>query len=192
MTFKQTVKKCLNLTFKNNFQSPKSFDFFQIFHYNYQIFFDNFDFWNNTSFLTAHLKVSESLIKKLFLSTGYRGKWSETGCPKNEMAYVLVLDMLPNDFLPFVIYMVQLCLGNKKLHFLLISWSSKNGNYIFQSLNHVDINLKLQFLIKISYHIVPSPSTTLQLTLVLKNPLLRSWYPLHFELVRLWSWLTMC
>ena len=34
-------------------------------------------------------------------------------------------------------------------------------NYILQSLNHVDVNLKPQFLIKISYYIVPSPSTAL-------------------------------
>ena len=45
--------------------------------------------------------------------------------------------------------------------FLLISWSSKNGNYTFQSLNHVDINLKPHFLIKSGYYIVPSPSTAL-------------------------------
>ena len=37
----------------------------------------------------------------------------------------------------------------------------QNGNYIFQSLNHVDINLKPHFLIKCGYHIVPSPSTAL-------------------------------
>ena len=36
------------------------------------------------------------------------------------------------------------------------------GNYIFfQSLIHVDFNLKLRFLIKSSYYIVPSPSTAL-------------------------------
>ena len=45
--------------------------------------------------------------------------------------------------------------------FLLISWSSKYGNYIFQSLNYVGINLKPWFLIKSNYYIVPSPSTTL-------------------------------
>ena len=48
------------------------------------------------------------------------------------------------------------------MRFLLISWSSKNGNYIFQSLNHVDINLKPRFLIKSGYYIVPSPSTALE------------------------------
>ena len=31
----------------------------------------------------------------------------------------------------------------------------------FQSLNHVDVNLKPRFLIKSGYHIVPSPSTAL-------------------------------
>ena len=31
----------------------------------------------------------------------------------------------------------------------------------FQSLNHVDFYLKLRFLLKSSYYIVPSPSTTL-------------------------------
>ena len=50
---------------------------------------------------------------------------------------------------------------NHNLRFQLISWSSKNGNYIFQSLNHVDINLKPWFLIKNGYYIVPSPSTAL-------------------------------
>ena len=47
------------------------------------------------------------------------------------------------------------------MRFLLISWSSKNGNYIFQSLNYVDINWKLWFLIKSSYYIVPSASSAL-------------------------------
>ena len=47
--------------------------------------------------------------------------------------------------------------------FLLISWSSKNGNFIVQSLHHVDVNLKPRFLIKSGYYIVPSPSTTLEL-----------------------------
>jgi hypothetical protein len=31
----------------------------------------------------------------------------------------------------------------------------------FQSLNHVDVDLKPRFLIKSGYYIVPSPSTTL-------------------------------
>ena len=39
------------------------------------------------------------------------------------------------------------------MRFLLISLSFKNGNWIFQSLNHVDI--------KSGYYIVPSPSTAL-------------------------------
>ena len=46
----------------------------------------------------------------------------------------------------------------------LISWSSKNANDILQSLNHVEINLKLWFLIKSGYYIVPSPSTALDLS----------------------------
>ena len=37
----------------------------------------------------------------------------------------------------------------------------KNGNYNSPKLNHVDVNLKPQFLIKSGYHIVPSPSTAL-------------------------------
>ena len=57
------------------------------------------------------------------------------------------------DFLP--------SLNNKKLCFLLISWSSKNGNYIFQSVNPFEINLKPRFSIKSGYYIVPSPSTAL-------------------------------
>ena len=40
----------------------------------------------------------------------------------------------------------------------------QNGNYIFQSLNHVIINLKPRFLIKSGYYNVPSPSTALDLT----------------------------
>ena len=36
-------------------------------------------------------------------------------------------------------------------------------NYILQSLNQVDVNLKQRFLIKSSYYIVPSPSTALML-----------------------------
>ena len=43
----------------------------------------------------------------------------------------------------------------------VICWSSKNRNYIFQSLSHVYINLKSPSLIKSGYYIVPSPSTTL-------------------------------
>ena len=35
------------------------------------------------------------------------------------------------------------------------------GYYIFQSLNHVEVNLKPQFLIKSGYYISPSPSTAL-------------------------------
>ena len=37
----------------------------------------------------------------------------------------------------------------------------KNGNHIFQSLNHVDVNLKPRVLIKRGYYIEPSPSTAL-------------------------------
>ena len=48
--------------------------------------------------------------------------------------------------------------------FLLISRLSRNGNWIFPSLNHVDINLKSRFLIKSCYYIEPSPSTVLILT----------------------------
>ena len=70
-----------------------------------------------------------------------------------------------DNFLQFVIYMVWWSLGNKKLRFLLISWSSKNKNYIFQSPNHVGINLKPHFLFKIGYYIVPSPFTALLMTI---------------------------
>ena len=51
------------------------------------------------------------------------------------------------------------------MRFLLISWSSKNRNYIFQSLNHVGINLKLHFFNQ------PSPSTALQTNLDLNFPI---------------------
>ena len=38
----------------------------------------------------------------------------------------------------------------------------QNRNEIFQSLNHVDINMKPGFLVKIGYHIVPSLYTALK------------------------------
>ena len=74
---------------------------------------------------------------------------------------------------------------NKKLCFLLISWSSKNGNFIVQSLHHVDVNLKPRFLIKSGYYIVPSPFTALFL---MSNMKFKSWMssntrcPLFLEL----------
>ena len=39
-----------------------------------------------------------------------------------------------------------------------------DADQIFQSLNHVEINLKPQFLIRSGYYIVPNPSTTLRFT----------------------------
>ena len=39
---------------------------------------------------------------------------------------------------------------------------SKNENYIFQSLNYVDMNLMPRFLIKNGFYIVPSPSTAFE------------------------------
>ena len=36
------------------------------------------------------------------------------------------------------------------------------GNWILQSLNHINVKLKQRFLIKSGYYIVPSPSTALQ------------------------------
>ena len=47
------------------------------------------------------------------------------------------------------------------MHFLLIHINQKTEIEIFQLLNHVDVNLKPQFLIKSGYCIVPSPSTAL-------------------------------
>ena len=67
--------------------------------------------------------------------------------------------ILPN--LRIFFYKVKWSLGDRKLRFLLISWSTKNGNYILQSLNQVDVNLKPRVLIKSGYHILPSPSTAL-------------------------------
>ena len=52
---------------------------------------------------------------------------------------------------------------NKKLRFLLIHNSWKTEIEMFQSLNHVDVNLKPRFLNKSGYYIVPSPSTALTL-----------------------------
>ena len=39
---------------------------------------------------------------------------------------------------------------------------NSNGNYIFQSLNHVEVNLKPQLFIKRGYYILPNPSTALK------------------------------
>ena len=66
-----------------------------------------------------------------------------------------------DEFLPFVSYMVKWFLGSKKLCFLLISLFSKNENWIFQSLNHVGMNLKPRFLTKSGHYIIPIPSTAL-------------------------------
>ena len=44
----------------------------------------------------------------------------------------------------------------------MINGSSKNENIIFQSLNHVENNLKPWFLVKSGYYIVLSPSTALE------------------------------
>ena len=43
--------------------------------------------------------------------------------------------------------------------FLFYSWNMESD--MFQSLNHVDVNLKLRFLAKSGHYIVPSPSTAL-------------------------------
>ena len=40
-------------------------------------------------------------------------------------------------------------------------YGNSNGNEIFQLLKHEEVNLKLRFLIKSGYYIVPSPSTAL-------------------------------
>ena len=57
----------------------------------------------------------------------------------------------------------------QKIAFLLISWSSKNGNYTFQSLNYLDINKKPRFLIKSGYYILPSSYTALLVLLLLHS-----------------------
>ena len=57
----------------------------------------------------------------------------------------------------------------------IFCWSSKNGNYILQSLNHVDIYLKLGFLIKSSYHIVRCPSTALRVSILAFLKLKNKW-----------------
>ena len=54
--------------------------------------------------------------------------------------------------------------------------SLKNGNQIFQSLSHVNVNLKPQFLIKSGYYIAPSPSTALLQSMVIEQQLLTSEY----------------
>ena len=68
-----------------------------------------------------------------------------------------------DDFLPFVIYVVEWSLHNKKWCFQLIHNSWKTDIIFFQSLNHVHFYWKLQFLIKSGYCIAPSPTTTLQI-----------------------------
>ena len=67
--------------------------------------------------------------------------------------------------MPF--YQIALFFSICVLHRLVIFRKKKiefyNDQLIIQkkSLDHVDVNLKLRFLIKSSYYIVPSPSTTL-------------------------------
>ena len=69
-----------------------------------------------------------------------------------------------DNFLPFVIYMVEWSLHNKKIVFSVDqqenSWKTEI-RFFFQSLNHVDFYLKPQFLIKSGYYIVPISSTAL-------------------------------
>ena len=72
------------------------------------------------------------------------------------------------------------------MHFLLINLSSKNGNQIFQSLNHVDLHLKSRFLIKNGYHSANSAlqrvlSAQCNYSLQLLNEYLMSntWYILY-------------
>ena len=63
-----------------------------------------------------------------------------------------------DDFLLFLTWLSDL-----KIAFSVDTKQLKN----FQSLNHVDVNLKLQFLIKSGsgYYIVPSPSAALAILL---------------------------
>ena len=74
-----------------------------------------------------------------------------------------------DDFLPIISYMIQWSLENKKMRFLLISWLSKTEIRFFLSLNHVEIHLNPQFLIKSGYYVVPSPSTDLRVTKVVAD-----------------------
>ena len=61
--------------------------------------------------------------------------------------------LFTNDFLPFVIYMVEWSLHNKKFHFLSIhnSWKTEPCRFLFEA----------TVLIKSGYYIVPSFSTAL-------------------------------
>ena len=43
----------------------------------------------------------------------------------------------------------------------MFSVDNSDGSWSLRSLNHVEVNLKPQFLIKSGFHIVPSPSTAL-------------------------------
>ena len=47
----------------------------------------------------------------------------------------------------------------QKIAFSVDTQQLKTEIEMFQSLNHVDVNLKPRFLIKSGYYIVPSPST---------------------------------
>ena len=67
-----------------------------------------------------------------------------------------------DDYLPFIIYMVEQSLYMiKNCVFCWYTTDEKRKFYFFQSLNHVDFYFKPQFLVKSGYYIVPSPSTTL-------------------------------
>ena len=67
-------------------------------------------------------------------------------------------------FFPFVIYMLSDHYITKKCVFCWYTTAKKRKFDFFQSLNHVDVNLKPPFLIKSGYHIVPSLFTTLKET----------------------------
>ena len=110
------------------------------------------------------LKVMSFLLTNVMVQINSGGRGTRYNLIKWHISSWLFTKL--DDFLPFISYMVYWSLLNKKMRILLISWSSKNGNEIFQSLNHVDIYLKPQFLINSGYYFVPSPSTALILSLV--------------------------
>ena len=72
----------------------------------------------------------------------------------NEMAYILVHDFSPNCTISSIFHLSTWFSDLLLTKTCVFCWSSKYGNYILQSLNHVDINLMPGFLIKSGYYIV--------------------------------------
>ena len=84
------------------------------------------------------------------------------------MKFFALLNHPIHDFLPnwmIFFHLLSTWLSDlyitKNCVFCLYTTAEKRKFDFFQSLNHVDVNLKPHFLIKSGYYIVPSPSTAL-------------------------------